>query len=86
MRLGSFTLDGTTINVDTGYNHVDGVVYHFTQAKNEKPVAVTTYRGIKLAVGAKFDKADLQRGLDSVRRPLRRLSPGPPLRGARRPT
>lgn len=72
MRLGSFTLDSTTINVDTGYNHIDGVVYHFTRAKDDKPVAVTTYRGIKLAVGAAFAKDDLQRGLDSVRKTFRR--------------
>lgn len=72
MRIGSFTLNSTTINIDTDYNNIDGMVYCFTQARNDTPIAVTTYRGIKLADGAKFAKEDLQRGLDTVRKTFRR--------------
>jgi hypothetical protein len=81
MRLGSFTLNGTTINVNTDYDQITGLIYRFVRADNEHQVAFTTYKGMELAAGVTFDKADLQRGLDSVRRPLRRLPPGPPCVG-----
>lgn len=81
MRLGSFTLDGTTINVDTDFDQITGLIYRFVRADSGHQIAVTTYKGMELAAGAKFDKADLQRGLDSVRKPIRRLSSRAAARG-----
>lgn len=82
MRLGSFTLDGTTINVDTGFDQVIGLIYRFVRADNGHQVAVTTHKGMDITAGVEFGKADLQRGLDSVRKPLRRLPPGRRVWGA----
>jgi hypothetical protein len=72
MTIGSFTLDGTTINVSTDYNSIDGLVYRFVQADTEQEVAATSYRGIDLADGVKYSKVELQRGLETVRRRARR--------------
>lgn len=72
MTLGSFTIDGRTINVSTDYNNVDGLVYRFVQADTERQIAVTTYRGMDLADGVRYSKVELQRGLESVRRGARR--------------
>jgi hypothetical protein len=72
MRFGSFTLEDTTINVDTDYDQISGRVYRFTRAEDGEQIAVTDYKGLKVADGVTFSAADLQRGLRSVRRTLRR--------------
>jgi hypothetical protein len=70
--IGSFALNGKTINIKADYNNVDGRFYRFIQADTQKEVAVTSYRGIDLAEGVQYTKAELQRGLESVRRKTRR--------------
>jgi len=69
MRLGSFTLDSTTINVETDYDNISGLVYQFMAGtgKKRKRIAVTNYRGIDVT-DDRFSKEDLQRGLNVVRR------------------
>jgi len=69
MRLGSFTLDSTTINVETDYDNISGLVYQFMAGtgENRKQIAVTNYRGIDVT-DDRFSKEDLQRGLNVVRR------------------
>lgn len=68
MSIGSFTLDGKTISVESDYNHIDGVFYRFVQADTQQEIAVTSYRGIDLAQGVQCSKAKLQDGLRAVRR------------------
>jgi len=70
--IGSFTVGDTTITVSTDYSHIDGRVYKLTDAKTQEQVAVTSYRGMDLAAGVQYSKAELQRGLESVRRKTRR--------------
>lgn len=69
MTIGSFTVDGKRIEVETDYSHVDGVVHKFilVDGESREQIAVTTYRGIEVA-DDRFTKADLQRGLNVVRR------------------
>lgn len=70
--IGSFALNGKTINIKADYNNVDGRFYRFIQADTQKEVAVTSYRGIDLAEGVPYSKAELQWGLETVRRKTRR--------------
>jgi hypothetical protein len=70
--IGSFALDGKTINIETDYNHIDGIVYRFVRADTGKEVAATSYRGMDLAAGVQYSKVELQRGLETVRRKARR--------------
>jgi len=72
--IGSFTIGGATINVDSDYSHIDGVFYKLIEAGSQHQVAVTTYRGLNVADG-RFSKAELQDGLRTV---LRRASQRPP--------
>jgi hypothetical protein len=66
--IGSFTVDGKTINVSTDYSHVDGRVYRLTDASSDRQVAFTTYRGLNVADETRFSKRDLQDGLRAVLR------------------
>ena len=69
MTIGSFTVNGKRIEVETSYDNISGLVYQFFvgAGKSRKQVAVTTYRGIDVA-DDRFTKADLQRGLNVIRR------------------
>ena len=69
MTLGSFTIDGQRIEVETDYSPIDGVVHKFIVVAGEsrEQIAVTTYRGIEV-VDDRFPKGDLQRGLNVIRR------------------
>lgn len=69
--IGSFTLDGRTINVCADYSHIDGRVYKLVDASSQRQLAVTTYRGLDVADEAWSHKAALQDGLRAV---LRRAS------------
>lgn len=72
MTLGSFTLGGKRIDVESDWSDIDGRVYRFIQADPRQQVAVTTRKGLSVAEGAPFGKTDLQDGLLSVlRRPSR---------------
>lgn len=70
--IGSFQLEGKTINIETDYNAIDGRIYRFVQSDTKKELAVTSYRGIELPDGSPYTKVELQRGLESVRRKARR--------------
>jgi hypothetical protein len=66
VSIGSFTVDGKTISVESDYNHIDGVTYQLVQADSKEVVAVTTYRGLDVAEGVTFSEKDLNAGLRSI--------------------
>jgi hypothetical protein len=66
--IGSFTLGGNTINVESTYNHIDGVAYQLIDATSGTRLAATTYRGLEISQGVKFSKNDLDDGLRTVLR------------------
>jgi len=66
MTLGSFTHNGTRIDVERGWSNFDGIVYRLIDAKTGQEIAVSSHRGLELAEDG--DEDALAAGLRGVLR------------------